>query len=200
MNPFQTHKGKVAILWRNHVDTDQIIPKQFLKSIKRTGFESGLFFDWRFLKDGNENPTFELNQPRAREASILLTGANFGCGSSREHAVWALMQYGFRVIVSPSFADIFKGNSFKNGLLLVELEETQLKQLKQIVENNPNQEMTVNLQKQNIVFSDCTIHFHIDSSHKERLIKGLDDIAETLLHEGKIKAYEKKSGLGLKVS
>ena len=129
MQPFQNHTGRVAALPRANVDTDQIIPKQFLKRIERTGFGPCLFFDWRYLADGSQNPEFELNQPAAAGASILLAGANFGCGSSREHAPWALADYGFRVIVSSSFADIFYGNCCQNGLLPVALTEAELDEL-----------------------------------------------------------------------
>lgn len=190
MTPFIKHAGTVAVLWRGNVDTDQIIPKDFLKSIKRTGFGPALFSDWRYLKDGSDNPDFALNQKEFRGASILLAGNNFGCGSSREHAVWALAQYGFKVIIAPNFADIFKNNSLKNGLLTIELPEADAEELHQAVLKNPQSMMTVDLSAQTIVFSNITKKFTINAGHKNKLLSGLDDIGLTLQHETAILAHE----------
>src|SRR3954471_17923982 len=146
MQPFTTHRGRVATLQRANVDTDQIIPKQFLKRIERTGFGPFLFYDWRYLPDGRENPEFELNSPSARGATLLLAGANFGCGSSREHAPWALADFGFKAILAPSFADIFYNNSLKNGLLLVTLSEPEISELMRRA-NQHGYQLTVDLEQ-----------------------------------------------------
>lgn len=190
MIPFTTHTGTVAILWRGNVDTDQIIPKDFLKSVKLTGFGPALFSDWRYLKDGSDNPDFALNKKEFRGATILLAGNNFGCGSSREHAVWALAQYGFRVIIAPTFADIFRNNSLKNGLLTVELAEADAEELRQAVLKNPQAPMTVDLPTQTIAFSGIVKKFAIDKGHKNKLLNGLDDIGLTLQYETAITAHE----------
>lgn len=195
MRAFTTHQGTVASLDRANVDTDQIIPKQFLKRIERTGFGQFLFFDWRFLDDGCPNPDFELNRPEAQGASILLARRNFGSGSSREHAVWALDDYGFRVVVAPSFADIFFNNSFKNGLLPIRLSESEIEELfKRAAAHQPYQ-LTVDLQ--NCSLSDdfgLQLHFEIQEFRRQCLLQGLDDIALTLAHEDKITQYEAAHG------
>lgn len=193
MKPFTVHTGIVGTLDRVNVDTDQIIPKQFLKRIERTGFEDALFFDWRFLPDGSPNPEFELNQPRFAGASILLTRANFGCGSSREHAPWALDNYGFRVVIAPSYADIFFNNCFKNGMLPIRLSEGQVEELFQRTKAREGYQLTVDLENQTISDSDgLSIKFEVEPFRRECLINGLDDIGLTLQHEDKITAYETK--------
>ena len=193
MLSFTKHKGLVATLDRVNVDTDQIIPKQFLKRIERTGFGQYLFFDWRFLDDGSPNPAFELNQPRFRGATILLGRANFGCGSSREHAPWALLDYGFRVIIAPSFADIFYNNCFKNGMLPITLSESQIEQLFQRVRAEETYELSVDLDRQWISDdSGLRFSFDVDPFRRECLLKGLDDIGMTLQHADKIAEYESR--------
>lgn len=193
MKPFTVHTGIVGTLDRVNVDTDQIIPKQFLKRIERTGFEDALFFDWRFLPDGSPNPEFELNQPRFAEASILLTRANFGCGSSREHAPWALDNYGFRVVIAPSFADIFFNNCFKNGMLPIRLREEQVEELFQRTKAKEGYQLTVDLEEQTISDKNgFQIKFDVEPFRRECLLNGLDDIGLTLQHEDKIAAYEAK--------
>ena len=193
MKPFTIHTGIVGTLDRVNVDTDQIIPKQFLKRIERSGFEDALFFDWRFNADGSENPDFELNQPRFKGASILVTRANFGCGSSREHAPWALDNYGFRVVIAPSYADIFYNNCFKNGMLPIKLSEEQVEELFQRTKANEGYQLTIDLTSQTISDTQgLSIPFEVDSFRKECLLNGLDDIGLTLQHEDKISAYEAK--------
>lgn len=191
MKPFTKHTGLVATLDRINVDTDQIIPKQFLKRIERTGFGECLFYDWRFLDDGTANADFELNQPRFRGATILLARANFGCGSSREHAPWALLDYGFRSIIAPSFADIFYNNCFKNGMLPVTLSEEQVERLFQHAAGNIGYELTVDLQRQWVTDdSGLRFSFEVDPFRRECLLKGLDDIGLTLQQEDKIREHE----------
>lgn len=193
MNPFTIHTGIVGTLDRVNVDTDQIIPKQFLKRIERTGFDDALFFDWRFKADGSLNPDFELNQPRFRGASVLLTRANFGCGSSREHAPWALYDYGFRTVIAPSFADIFFNNCFKNGMLPIRLSEEQIEDLFQRAKATAGYQLTVDLEQQTI--SDnagLKLSFEVDPFRRDCLLKGLDDIGLTLQDEARITAYEAK--------
>lgn len=191
MKPYTVHTGIVGTLDRVNVDTDQIIPKQFLKRIERSGFEDALFFDWRFNADGSPNPEFELNQPRFQGASILVTRANFGCGSSREHAPWALDNYGFRVVIAPSYADIFYNNCFKNGMLPIKLSEEQVEELFQRTKANEGYQLTIDLTSQIISDSQgLSIPFEVDSFRKECLLNGLDDIGLTLQHEDKISAYE----------
>ena len=181
MKSFTKHKGLVAPLDRANVDTDQIIPKQFLKRIERTGFGQFLFHDWR------ENPNFVLNDPRYEGATILVAGKNFGCGSSREHAPWALGEYGFRVIIAPSFADIFANNCFKNGMLPIVLESAQVKELMRV------RELTVDLETQMITDENgVAFSFKVDEFNRYRLLEGLDDIGLTLRHEEAITAYEKR--------
>lgn len=191
MNPFTIHTGIVGTLDRVNVDTDQIIPKQFLKRINRTGFEDALFFDWRFNADGSPNAEFELNQPRFSGASILLTRANFGCGSSREHAPWALDNYGFRVVIAPSYADIFFNNCFKNGMLPIQLSEEQVEELFQRTKTREGYQLTVDLAQQTISDNEgLCIPFEVDSFRKHCLLNGLDDIGLTLQHEDAITAFE----------
>ncbi len=200
MEPFKTHRGILATLDRANVDTDQIIPKQFLKSIKRTGFGESLFFDWRYLPDGKSDPNFELNRPEFHDTSILVTRNNFGCGSSREHAVWALVQYGLRTIIAPrraevpAFADIFHNNSVKNGLLNIELKEAEVEEIFQMVGRFPGLEATVNLEEQRVTLhtaEEISFHFEIDRAVKEHLIRGLDEIGLTLRQEKEITRFEK---------
>ena len=191
MLSFTKHKGLVATLDRVNVDTDQIIPKQFLKRIERTGFGQYLFFDWRFLDDGSPNPDFELNRPRFKGATILLGRANFGCGSSREHAPWALLDYGFQVIIAPSFADIFYNNCFKNGMLPITLSESQVEQLFQRAGAEEGYELNADLERQWISDeSGLRMSFEIDPFRRECLLKGLDDIGMTLQQADKIAEFE----------
>lgn len=193
MEPFTKHRGIVAALDRVNVDTDQIIPKQFLKRIERTGYGQFLFFDWRLREDGSPNPEFELNQPRYRGAAILLARANFGCGSSREHAPWALLDYGFRCIIAPSFADIFYNNCFKNGMLPVYLPEARVEELFRRTRDNPGYELTVDLESQTVQDeSGLSYPFEVDPFRRDCLLNGLDDIGLTLQHEDKIRQYEQK--------
>lgn len=203
MQAFQTHRGIVATLDRANVDTDQIIPKQFLKSIQRTGFGESLFFDWRYGDDGKPNPDFELNDPKLAGASILVTRNNFGCGSSREHAVWAVAQYGFRVVIAPwqdrnggrvpGFADIFRNNCVKNGILTIELSEPEVDTLFEQVDRFKGVNATIDLEEQRVVLhvdEEIAFHFDIDPVVKDHLIRGLDDIALTLEYADAISAFE----------
>jgi 3-isopropylmalate/(R)-2-methylmalate dehydratase small subunit len=193
MSPFRVHTGLVAPLDRPNVDTDQIIPKQFLKRVERTGFGEFLFYDWRFQPDGNLDPCFPLNEARYRGASILIAGKNFGCGSSREHAPWALADYGFRVIIAPSFADIFANNCFKNGLLPVRLDDIEVDELMRRAQEIERYELTVDLEKK--MTSDAAgfgASFQIDEFQRYCLLEGLDDIGLTLQHEGEITAHERQ--------
>ena len=193
MEALINHSGLVAVLDQANVDTDQIIPKQFLKRIERTGFGKFLFFDWRFNEDGTDNPDFILNQERYQGASILLAGPNFGCGSSREHAPWSLSDYGFKVIIAPSFADIFYSNCFKNAMLPIRLSAEQLSPIVEKVLATPGYQMTVDLEKQLLSGDpDISISFEIDPIIKQRLLKGLDDIGLSLQKEHLITAYEEK--------
>ena len=188
MEKFKTIKSIAIPLDKVNVDTDQIIPKQFLKLVQKTGFGQYLFYDWRFEKDGKPRADFVLNNPKYRGSRILLTRDNFGCGSSREHATWALLDYGFTVIIAPSFADIFYNNCFKNGILPVKIDNKTLDMLF----NNPF-EIEVDLEKQTIKTNDMTITFEIENHRKKTLLEGLDDITITLQYEDKISQYEKKS-------
>jgi 3-isopropylmalate/(R)-2-methylmalate dehydratase small subunit len=193
MQPFTTHSGVVAPLDRIDVDTDQIIPKQFLKSIKRTGFEEGLFFDWRFHPDGTPNPDFVLNKPGYQDASILVSGRNFGSGSSREHAPWALQQFGFRAVIAPSFGDIFRNNCYQNGLLPVAVPENVVRQLLDRAEREPGYEVHIDLEHQTVSdAADTLATFDIDPSVKHRLLNGLDDIGLTLQHADDITSFERR--------
>ncbi len=203
MKPFTTHTGIVATLNRANVDTDAIIPKQFLKSIKRTGFGPNAFHDWRYTSDGEPDAKFELHQPRFEGRTILVTRNNFGCGSSREHAVWALVQDGYQVIIAPSkevdgsrlpaFADIFRINATKNGLLVVELSEDQVDQIFKLVQAHSGLEATVDLAKQQVTFHGTepkAFGFDIEAGAKKQLLEGLDDIDQTLRYESDITRFE----------
>lgn len=201
MKSFTVETGLVAPLDRANVDTDQIIPKQFLKSIRRTGFGDYLFDAWRFqdegdvgirLEDRQPNPEFVLNLPRFSGAAILLARDNFGCGSSREHAVWALLEYGFRAVIAPGFADIFFNNCFKNGLLPVVLDEIYIGRLFDLVASNEGFELTVDLPRQCICLpSGETLGFEIDAMRKQKMLDGLDDIGLTLAHAAEIREFER---------
>lgn len=193
MKPFTTLTGIVAPLEALNVDTDQIIPKQFLKRIERTGYENFLFFDWRYLADGSPDPAFELNAPRYKGASILLTKDNFGCGSSREHAPWALNNYGFRCLLAPSFADIFYNNCFNNGILPIKLPGDVIEMLFKEVRAKDGYALTVDLPSQTIKKpNDEKIPFELHPFKKECLLNGWDQIGLTLRHEDKIAEYEKR--------
>jgi len=191
MNPFRIHRGRVAPLDRINVDTDQIIPKQFLKRIERTGFGEFVFYDWRFSGDGKKNADFVLDEPRYQGASVLVAGRNFGCGSSREHAVWALADFGFRAVISSSFADIFANNSTKNGFLTVQLTETEVAELMRRAREVNDYNVTIDLELCE-VRDDAGFRakFPIDEFVRHCLLNGLDDIGLTLQHEAKIAAYE----------
>ncbi len=191
MKPFRMHRGLVAPLERINVDTDQIIPKQFLKRIERTGFGAFLFYDWRFAADGKKNAGFVLDEPRYSGASILVAGKNFGCGSSREHAVWALSDFGFRAVISSSFADIFANNSTKNGFLAVRLREDEADELMRRAREIDGYQLSIDLEQ-------CEVRdeqgfcakFPVDEFVRHCLLNGLDDIGLTLKHEAEIAAYE----------
>ena len=191
MKPFRTHRGRVAPLDRVNVDTDQIIPKQFLKRIERTGFGQFLFYDWRFSADGKKNDGFVLDEPRYAGASILVAGRNFGCGSSREHAVWALADFGLRAVISSSFADIFSNNSTKNGFLTVRLNEDEADEVMRRSQEVNDYQLTIDLE-QCLVRDDQGFQakFPIDEFVRQCLLNGLDDIGLTLQHEAEIAAYE----------
>ena len=196
MQPFVRHRGLVAPMDRANVDTDQIIPKQFLKRIERTGFGQYLFFDWRFHDDGSPNPDFELNRPELAGASVLLARRNFGSGSSREHAPWALEDYGFRVVIAPSFADIFYNNCFKNGMLPIRLPEEQVDELFRRAAEHAGYQVDVDLEKQRITDDfGVEIKFEVEPFRRHCLLNGLDDIGLTLAHEEKITAYEQKHSM-----
>ncbi len=191
MQPFVKHTGLVAPLDRVNVDTDQMVPKQFLKLITREGYGRFLFYDWRYLDGEKPNPDFVLNQPRYKGASVLLARANFGCGSSREHAPWAILDYGFRAIIAPSYADIFYNNCFKNGILPVTLPDAQMDELFRRTEQNVGFRLTVDLETQTITDeSGLNISFEIDPFRRESLLKGLDEIGQSLRYEDKITDYE----------
>ncbi len=191
MQSFRQHTGLVAPLDRANIDTDQIIPKQFLKRIERTGFGEFLFFDWRYSPDGNPNPEFILNEPRYQGATILVTGKNFGCGSSREHAPWALAEYGFRAIIATSFADIFANNCFKNGMLPIVLDEASVTEILHRTEQNQGYKLKIDLEQQTVSDENgLSIPFRVSEFQRYCLLEGLDDIGLTLRHEDAIKAYE----------
>ena len=201
MQAFTTHRGLVAPLDRANVDTDAIIPKQYLKSIRRTGFGPFLFDDWRYLDPGDleidpatrrPNPAFVLNQPERQGATVLVAGPDFGTGSSREHAVWALQNYGFKAVLSSRFADIFRGNSLKNGLLTVVLPQEVIEQLWKLTEADPAAEITVDLVAREVRAEGVTAPFELDDNARWRLLEGLDDISLTLRHADEIAAYEAK--------
>lgn len=197
MQPFRSHTGRLAVLPRANVDTDQIIPKQFLKRIERTGFGPALFYDWRYHGDGSPNPDFELNRPDSSGATILLTGPNFGCGSSREHAPWALQDYGFRAIMAPSFADIFYGNCCQNGLLPVVLRESEIAELARRAGEfvSSGYEVTVDLDDQMVTdAAGFRAEFAMDPYRREMLLRGLDEIGRTLELEPSIAAFERRLG------
>ena len=183
--------ARVAVLDRPDVDTDQIVPKQFLKRIERTGYGQYAFFDWRFEEDGSERAGFELNQPQFAGARILLAGRNFGCGSSREHAAWALQDYGFDVVIAPSFGDIFRSNAAKVGMVIVQLPEEQVKDLMESVDLDRGSDLTVDLESLTVTTpAGNVLPFTFDESTRHRLLNGLDDIDLTLQHEAAISAYE----------
>ncbi len=191
MQAFTILTGLVAPLDRVNVDTDQIIPKQFLKTIKRTGLREGLFYDWRKQKDGSQDPMFFLNQPRFQGATILLTRDNFGCGSSREHAPWALLDQGFRCVIASSFADIFYNNCFQNGILPIVLKADEVLATMKDVLTTPGYQLTVDLEKQTVTTpSGASYRFEIDPFRKDCLYRGLDSIGLTLQHEASIVSYE----------
>lgn len=191
LTPFTRHKGFVVPLDRINVDTDQIMPKQFLKRIERTGFGQFLFYDWRFLSDGSPNPEFILNDSRYKGATILIAGTNFGCGSSREHAPWALQDYGFRAIIAPSFADIFYNNCFKNGLLPIVLQPETVARLTTEAARKSAYMLAVDLETQSVTEPDGRSHtFDVDPFRKNFVLKGLDEIGWTLEYEADITAYE----------
>jgi 3-isopropylmalate/(R)-2-methylmalate dehydratase small subunit len=195
MEPFTTLSGIAAPLDRRNVDTDQIIPKQFLKRIERTGYGEFLFFDWRYREDGSPNPDFGLNAPELQGATILLAGANFGCGSSREHAPWALHDYGFRCVIAPSFADIFYNNCFKNGILPISLPEDTVVALMQKARTGMPYRLTVDLEKQSISDEEgLALQFQVDPFRRHCLLHGLDDIGLTLQYETQIRDYEQRMG------
>ena len=203
MKKFKTLESIAALIDRKNIDTDAIIPKQYLKAVTREGFGENLFDDWRYLEPGNlgdnhslrkKNPDFFLYDPKYDGARILIAGENFGCGSSREHAVWALMDYGFEVVISTSFADIFYNNCFKNGLLPVVLQEQKIQELINLVNTEKNL-ITINLVEQVVSCDNLDIHFDIDARRKEVLIEGIDDISETLKLSKKIKDYENKKSI-----
>jgi 3-isopropylmalate/(R)-2-methylmalate dehydratase small subunit len=191
MRAFKTFTGLVAPLDKANVDTDQIIPKQFLKAIVRSGLGKGLFFDWRYRPDGSEDPGFVLNDPRYKGASILVARANFGSGSSREHAVWALDDFGIRAVIAPSFADIFRNNSMKNGLLPVVLSAAEVDHIFALMGEHPGYSLTIDLDKQTVSDSyGWSARFEIEPFARKCLLEGLDDIGLTLVHEAEIARYE----------
>jgi len=191
MEPFNRYEGVVVPLNRANVDTDQIVPKQFLKLTQRTGFGKYLFYDWRFFEDGTPKNEFVLNQPRYKDGKILLTRSNFGCGSSREHAVWALTDYGFRVLIAPSYADIFYNNCFKNGVLPITASDRQIDELFEDVTAHFGYTLQVDLKNQTVTKpTGQAIQFTIDPFIKKCLLEGLDDISITLQHEQEIRSYE----------
>ncbi|MEH6997643.1 MAG: 3-isopropylmalate dehydratase small subunit [Limnobacter sp.] len=200
MDKFVTHTGIAVALNRANVDTDAIIPKQFLKSIKRTGFGEHLFDGWRYLDEGEPgmdctkrplNPDFELNKPEFKGGTVLVAGPNFGCGSSREHAPWALQQYGFKAVISSSFADIFFNNCFKNGFLPIVLKEEGVKEIFVLIDAKPGIEITVNLEQQTVSIAGKSYNFNVDAFRKHCLMNGFDDIGLTLQHRDDIVAFEK---------
>lgn len=198
MKAISKHEGKVYPLNRSNVDTDQIIPKQFLKRIERTGFGQFVFHNWRFNEDGTKRENFDMDDPKYEGASVLVAGDNFGCGSSREHAPWALLDYGYQVIIAPGFADIFYSNAFKNGIILIEMPEAQVSEWQQQA-GDGDFHLSVDLEKQEVTDSNGKkLTFEIPAYHKEKLINGWDDIALTLLVEDKIKAFEERGFLGIR--
>ena len=200
MEKFKTVTSKAAPLDMPNVDTDQIIPKNFLKRVERTGFGQYLFNDWRFKDDGSENKDFVLNQPEHKGAQILLARDNFGCGSSREHAPWALLDYGFQVIIAPSFADIFHNNCFQNGILPIRMPAEQVEQLLQAVKNEAATQFTVDLEKKIIAFAGKSLAFDLAEPMRQKLLLGLDDIGWTLQFDTEIGAHEKQTVAGIRIA
>ncbi len=198
MDKFKTFTGSICAVDRANIDTDALIPKEHLKSIKRTGFGKALFSDWRYNEDGSENLEFPLNYPKCKEASILIGRNNFGCGSSREHAVWAVAQQGFKVVIAPrvgeipAFADIFRNNCSKNGILAIELSSEEVDKIFDMALENKPLMATVNLENQKLVIGEIEFIFDIDASVKEKLLSGMDDIAESLTYLDNIILFEKK--------
>ena len=193
MKPFREHTGIVAPLDRSNVDTDQIIPKQFLKRIERTGYGEFLFYDWRYTPEGKPQPDFLLNRPEYAGASILVAEKNFGCGSSREHAAWALLDYGFRVVIAPTFADIFHTNAGNNGILLVKVSESQVEELLQRAKRTPGYKLHVSLTEKAVNDDEgFSAKFDIDDFRRTCLLEGLDEIGLTLKHEADIAAFESR--------
>ena len=193
MQSFRQHTGLVAPLDRANIDTDQIIPKQFLKRIERTGFGEFLFYDWRYLSDGTPNSEFILNERRFQGATILVTGKNFGCGSSREHAPWALAEYGFRAIIATSYADIFANNCFKNGMLPIVLDEETVQEILKRTQQNQGYKLTIDLEQQTVSDENgLSARFGVSEFQRYCLLEGLDDIGLTLRHEDAIKEYESR--------
>ncbi len=193
MEPFRQHRGTVAPLLRENIDTDQIIPKQHLKSIERTGFGAHLFSGWRFHGDGTHRRDFVLNQEHYQSASILVAGKNFGCGSSREHAAWALSEFGFRAIIAPSYADIFRTNAGNNGLLLIELDDAVVRRIAEHAQIDRPYELTIDLEAQTIADDfGLSENFVVEAFRRHRLLHGLDEIGMTLLHEEDISHFEKR--------
>ena len=191
MERFIVHTGRVAALPRANVDTDQIIPKQFLKRIERTGFGPSLFFDWRYLEDGSPNPEFVLNQPGMAGRQVLVAGNNFGCGSSREHAPWALLAWGVRAVIASSFADIFRVNSLKNGLIPVQVTPEELGRIGAILQADPDAKLTVDLEASELRLPDGTaIPFSIDAFARRMILDGTDELGYILAHEPELAAYE----------
>ena len=200
MQPFRTHKGKVAPLDRANIDTDQIIPKQFLKRIERTGFGEFLFYDWRRGNNGSQDSSFSLNQERYKGASVLVTGKNFGCGSSREHAVWALEDFGFRAVIAPSFADIFSNNCVKNGVLTVVLSEEQVTEIIRRASEIPDYQLVIDLERCKVEDDrGLSASFQIDDFTRQCLLEGLDDIGLTMQHQSEITAYEARHPIAQKI-
>jgi 3-isopropylmalate/(R)-2-methylmalate dehydratase small subunit len=196
VKPLRAATGRVAVLDRPDVDTDQIIPKQFLKRIERTGYGEFLFYDWRLDEDGAERPGFELNRQEFRDATILLAGRNFGCGSSREHAAWALQDYGFDAVIAPSFGDIFRTNAGKIGMLAIALPADEVERLMESVDLDAGSEMTVDLERRVILAPDGReVPFDFDEATRDRILNGLDEIALTLRHEDAIASYERAHGI-----
>ena len=190
MRPFRCEHGVVVPLDRSDVDTDQIIPKQFLKRVERAGYGTFLFNDWRYDDQGAERPDFVLNRPEYRSGTLLVAGRNFACGSSREHAVWALNDQGIRAVIAPSFADIFRNNALKSGLLPVVLPEEQVRQILDLATEEPGVAGTVDLEEQRITVGDLAFRFEMDAFERRCLLDGLDDIGLTLIHEPEISAFE----------
>lgn len=201
MQPLRVHTGSAVPLTSPNVDTDQIIPKQFLKRIERSGYGKFLFYDWRYLQDGKPNPSFILNEPRYAGVTVLLAGRNFGCGSSREHAVWALTDYGFRVIIAPSFADIFANNCMKNGTATVVLSEAQVAELMRRAQELPNYQITLDLENKLVKDANgFSASVEIDEFRRNCLMNGLDDIELTLQHEADITKFEARRKSWMAVS